>query len=71
MAITSSSALWQSRYRVSELVDLARLIHELKWDRLSLSVPHQEQNNWCWAATSNGVAHYYDPAQASAKASSG
>jgi len=62
MSVQSTSALWKSRYRVSEVIDILRLIDEFKWDRLSLSVPHQEQDNWCWAATSSGVSHFYDPA---------
>jgi hypothetical protein len=55
-----SGAMWATRYRVRDLIDIARLIEELEWDRLDLSVPLQEQNNWCWAATSDGIAHYYD-----------
>lgn len=31
---------------------------------LTLSVPQQEQLNWCWAATTVGIAHYYDPGSA-------
>src|SRR5450759_2067038 len=62
MVIQSTSALWQSRHKIVDFVDILRLIEELKWDRLNLSVPHQEQDNWCWAATSDGVAHYYSSA---------
>jgi peptidase C39-like protein len=54
------SALWATRYQVRDWIDIARLIEDLLWDRLDLSVPLQEQNNWCWAATSDGVSHYYD-----------
>ncbi len=60
MAVTSTSELWRSSRSIIELIDLRRLIDDLFWDRLPLSVPHQEQDNWCWAATSDGVAHYYD-----------
>jgi hypothetical protein len=59
-ATRGGSALWAARYRIADLIDVLRLIDDLLWDRLDLSVPHQEQNNWCWAATSDGVAHYYD-----------
>lgn len=62
MSVKYTSALLQTRYRITDLIDLLRLIDDLKWDRLDLSVPHQEQNNWCWAATSNGVSHYYNHA---------
>ena len=60
MGIKPTSALWASRYVIRDLIDILRLIDDLKWDRLSLSVPHQEQTNWCWAATSDGVAHFYN-----------
>jgi hypothetical protein len=26
-----------------------------------LTVEHQQQTQWCWAAVSNSVSHYYDP----------
>ncbi|HTQ20660.1 papain-like cysteine protease family protein [Mycobacterium sp.] len=29
---------------------------------LNFSVPLQQESNWCWAAVSTGVAHYYDSA---------
>jgi hypothetical protein len=48
------------RFSISRLVALLTLIDDLFWDRLALSVPDQEQDNWCWAATSDGVAHFYD-----------
>src|SRR5215813_13109914 len=60
MASMGSSALWASRCRIGDLVDIARLIDDLFWDRLDLSVPHQAESNWCWAATSDGVVHFYD-----------
>jgi hypothetical protein len=53
------SALWSIRYRLDDLI-IGRLIEELTWHLLDLAVPHQEQANWCWAATGDGVAHYYD-----------
>jgi len=27
---------------------------------LAFTMQHQQQSNWCWAATSTSVAHYYD-----------
>jgi hypothetical protein len=32
------------------------------WDRLSFNMQHQQQANWCWAAVSTSVSHYYNPA---------
>src|SRR6202035_2755987 len=58
--VGGGSALWSTRLLVVDLVALLSLIDDLLWDRLDLSVPHQEQDNWCWAATSDGIAHYYD-----------
>jgi hypothetical protein len=29
------------------------------WDRLPFTMQHQEQSNWCWAAVSTSVSHYY------------
>jgi papain like cysteine protease AvrRpt2 len=29
-------------------------------DLLSFTMQHQQQSNWCWAATSTSVAHYYN-----------
>jgi hypothetical protein len=34
------------------------------WDRLNFTMQHQEQSNWCWAATSTSVSHYYDAGSA-------
>ncbi|HWX97097.1 MAG TPA: papain-like cysteine protease family protein [Solirubrobacteraceae bacterium] len=55
-----SNDLWSIRYSIIDLVGVGELIDDLMWDRLELEVPHQEQDNWCWAATSDGVAHFYD-----------
>jgi hypothetical protein len=30
------------------------------WDRLSFQMQTQQQTNWCWAAVSTSVSHYYD-----------
>jgi hypothetical protein len=62
MAVQHTSALWSSRFLVLDWIDIVRLIDDLTWDRLGLQVPHQEQTNWCWAATTDGIDHYYDPA---------
>lgn len=29
---------------------------------VNFTVPSQQQTNWCWAAVSTGIAHYYDSA---------
>lgn len=31
------------------------------WTRLNFTMQHQEQQNWCWAATSVSVAAHYHP----------
>lgn len=31
-----------------------------QWDRLSFTMQHQQQSNWCWAAVSTSVSLYYD-----------
>jgi hypothetical protein len=30
------------------------------WDRLTFTMQHQLQTEWCWAAVSTSVSHYYD-----------
>jgi len=55
MATVSSSALWATRYRIADPIDILRLIDELFWDRLDLHVPYQQEGNWCWAATALAV----------------
>jgi Papain-like cysteine protease AvrRpt2 len=60
MGIESGSALWAAQHRIAELIDPQRLTGEWSWDRLDLHVPHQQEDNWCWAATSDGIAHFYD-----------
>lgn len=54
------SALWSIRYSIAQLVNIQQILGNLGWVRLDLHVPHQEQTNWCWAATSDGVSHCYD-----------
>lgn len=36
-----------------------RAPREPPWKRLNLSMQHQLQDNWCWAAVSTSVAHYF------------
>lgn len=31
------------------------------WSRIDFTMQHQEQTQWCWAATAVSVAHYYQP----------
>jgi hypothetical protein len=64
MGVETGSELWTVRYRVADLIDIKRLIEEWFWHRLDLHVPQQQEDNWCWAATSDGVSHFYDHASA-------
>jgi Papain-like cysteine protease AvrRpt2 len=57
--VSRSSSLWSARYRVP--VRWPPVILPWVWHLLSLSVPHQLEDNWCWAATSDGINHFYDP----------
>jgi hypothetical protein len=34
------------------------------WDRLAFTMQPQQQANWCWAAVSTSVSHYYDTGSA-------
>jgi Papain-like cysteine protease AvrRpt2 len=34
---------------------------EPSWSRLNFAMQHQEQTEWCWAATSVSVAAHYEP----------
>jgi len=34
----------------------------LVWRRLAFTMQHQQQTNWCWAATAASVASFYDAA---------
>jgi len=39
---------------------LRRLVLTIpQWVRLSFTMQHQQQTNWCWAATSVSVSHFY------------
>jgi hypothetical protein len=31
-----------------------------RWRRLTFTMQHQQQTQWCWAAVSTSVSHYYD-----------
>ena len=48
---------------VSQWFDLWKHIRWIlpTWDRLAFQMQHQQQSNWCWAATSTSVALFYDP----------
>lgn len=35
-----------------------------RWRRLSFTMEHQQQTQWCWAAVSTSVSHYYDASSA-------
>jgi hypothetical protein len=37
----------------------ARALQGPPWKRLELTMQHQLQDNWCWAAVSTSVAHYF------------
>lgn len=45
------------------LLDLWEILRKLfpLWVKLDFTMEHQQQTNWCWAATSVSVARYYDP----------
>jgi hypothetical protein len=58
----TASELWSRRIPVAELVDAIPPL-ELVWELLTLSIPQQEQTNWCWAATSSGIGHMYEGLQ--------
>jgi hypothetical protein len=47
----------------ARLIQLWKHFHHVlpRWDRLSFHMQHQQQSNWCWAAVSTSVSHYYDP----------
>jgi Papain-like cysteine protease AvrRpt2 len=61
MSTEAGSALWSVRYRVADLIGISSLTAQPAWHRLDLSVPHQREDNWCWAATSHGISHFYNP----------
>jgi hypothetical protein len=46
---------WLRRLR-----DLLGTVPRPRWRRLALSVQAQLQSQWCWAACSTGVSHFYD-----------
>jgi Papain-like cysteine protease AvrRpt2 len=54
----TASALWSRRIPVAKLVTVPPV--KFVWELLTLSVPQQEQSNWCWAATSSGIGHFYE-----------
>jgi len=59
------SPIWSARYLVVDVMMQVRAapvqtVSGPRWLNLGLSVPRQQQSNWCWAATSDGVARFYD-----------
>jgi len=55
-----SSLLETSRIPVPLVLGLPVVEAEPSWTRLSFTMQHQEQTEWCWAATSVSVARHYD-----------
>src|ERR1700719_3351620 len=49
-----------TRYSIVDLIAGVAPLSGGRWDQLDLDVPHQEQDNWCWAATRAGIADFYD-----------
>ena len=41
------------------IIDIIKLLGSARCS--GLTVEHQQQTQWCWAAVSNSVSHYYDP----------
>jgi hypothetical protein len=48
-------AIYALRWRI---IDIIRLLGSARCS--GLTVEHQRQTQWCWAAVSNSVSHYYD-----------
>lgn len=46
--------------RAWRLIDIIKLLGSARCS--GLAVEHQQQTNWCWAAVSNSVSHFYDAA---------
>jgi Papain-like cysteine protease AvrRpt2 len=46
------------------LVDLFGSVSKPRWRRLPLNVQAQLQSQWCWAACSTSVSHFFDAASA-------
>ena len=57
-----SDLLGEVAVPVSRRFDLWRFVRWFLpvWDRLSFQMQAQQQTNWCWAAVSTSVSHYYD-----------
>jgi hypothetical protein len=54
------SGLWRLSYPILTRGGIPSVADDPAWARLDLIVPLQEQDKWCWAATSDGLSHYYD-----------
>jgi hypothetical protein len=55
--IASRYVLYKPLWR---LIEIARLIGSRRCS--GLTVEHQQQTQWCWAAVSNSVSHFYNAA---------
>src|SRR5262245_35787098 len=56
-ATLSSAAIYRKNWLV---LDPRKLVAGTS-QCTGLTVEHQQQTNWCWAAVSNSVSRYYDP----------
>jgi hypothetical protein len=47
---------------VTDITVLDQKPVDIEWNgtMLAFTMQHQQQSNWCWAATATSVAHYYD-----------
>lgn len=57
---TGGPGHWLSRW-VRHLRDLLEKLPKPRWRHLPLTVEIQLQTQWCWAACSASVSHFYDP----------
>jgi len=53
-------ALYVPYKRAWWVIDIIKLLGSARCS--GLAVEHQQQTNWCWAAVSNSVSHFYDAA---------
>jgi hypothetical protein len=42
------------------VLDAAPVFTGWQGDQLAFNMQHQQESNWCWAATATSVAHFYD-----------
>ena len=53
-------ALYVPYKRAWRIIDIIKLLGSARCS--GLTVENQQQTNWCWAAVSNSVSHFYDAA---------